>query len=233
MKSLEHAKKDLLGPTRGFHFAAPRQQYDVSKFAGGIKYKTKTYCDAGLFQNIENHGRSLFGVVVTSEDGHIICVQAKFISPVVITTHHSETVALHAGALKAEEIRMLSEDLRIHDGSPESLFTDNSSVVDVVNSGVVRPASRLVWARHWSLLDKLMRGLIEVSKVRGDANPADFFTKVLGRPQFLEKRNLILQFERPNASVQAARLEDEGSKVRPKAGEYLVPATEGSDSEDD
>ena len=78
-----------------------------------------------------------------------------------------------------------------------------------------------------------MRGLIEVSKVRGDANPADFFTKVLGRPQFLEKRNLIFQFERPNASVQAARLEDEGSKVRPKAGEYLVPATEGSDSEDD
>jgi len=47
MKSLEYAKKDLLGPTRGFHFAAPRQQYDVSKFAGGIKYKTKTYCDAG------------------------------------------------------------------------------------------------------------------------------------------------------------------------------------------
>jgi len=203
--SLKYAKPQLLGCTRGLHFAAPTEPYDPTKFAGGLKYKYETFCDAGLFRHIESSGRSLYGVVVRSSNGHNISFHCKAISSVVITTHHAETVALHSGANVAEEFRILCEDLRIHDGSPDILLQDNTSVETVITSGVVKPASRLVWARHWALLDRMKRGLIDVRHVSGEDNLADFFTKVLGAPRFRMLRDKILTFSRKNISLDALR----------------------------
>ena len=202
VKSLEYAKSLLLGQTRGLHFAAPTEPYDTSKYAGGIKYKYETFCDAGLFVDLESSGRSLYGVSVRSSSGHNFSFHCKAISSVVITTHHAETVALHAGANVAEEFRMLCEDLRIHDGSPDILYQDNTSVETVITSGVVKPASRLVWARHWALLDRMKRGLIDVRHVAGEDNLADFFTKVLGVQRFHGLRDKILQFRRKNVTLE-------------------------------
>jgi hypothetical protein len=97
---------------------------------------------------------------------------------------------------------MLCEDLRIHDGSPDILYQDNTSVETVITSGVVKPASRLVWARHWALLDRMKRGLIDVRHVAGEDNLADFFTKVLGVQRFHGLRDKILQFRRKNVTLE-------------------------------
>ena len=199
LKSLEYAKSLLLGQTRGLHFAAPTEPYDTSKYAGGIKYKYETFCDAGLFVDLESSGRSLYGVIVRSSSGHNFSFHCKAISSVVITTHHAETVALHAGANVAEEFRMLCEDLRIHDGAPDILYQDNTSVETVITSGVSnRPAG---W-RHWAVLDRMKRGLIDVRHVAGEDNLADFFTKVLGVPRFRGLRDKILQFRRKNVTLE-------------------------------
>ena len=89
---------------------------------------------------------------------------------------------------------MLCEDLRIHDGSPDILYQDNTSVETVITSGLVKPASRLVWARHWALLDRMKRGLIDVRHVAGEDNLADFFTKVPGVPRFHDLRHRFCSF---------------------------------------
>jgi hypothetical protein len=69
----------------------------------------------------------------------------------------------------------------------------------------VKPASRLVWARHWALLDRMKRGLIDVRHVSGEDNLADFFTKVLGAPRFRMLREKILTFSRKNISLEELR----------------------------
>ena len=100
------------------------------------------------------------------------------------STESEYTIALKV-ACEIMWMRYLLEEIGYDMTRPSPLLVDNQSALQVAKHPEHQSTMKHVHrAYHW-IRDHVDRGLISVSHVPGDQNPADIFTKLLGRLKFL------------------------------------------------
>ena len=88
-------------------------------------------------------------------------------------------------------MRYLFEEIGYDMSRASPLLVDNQSALQVAKHPEHQSTMKHVHrAYHW-IRDHVERGLISVSHVPGDLNPADIFTKPLGRVKFQRFRNML------------------------------------------
>ena len=71
------------------------------------------------------------------------------------------------------------KDLGFAQAKPTPIYVDNKAVTFTANSEVVTSAHRHIDVRYFRCRDHIRSKEISVNWVRGSANPADLFTKIL------------------------------------------------------
>ena len=85
----------------------------------------------------------------------------------------------------------LFEELGYDVSRPSPLLVDNKSALQVAKHPEHQSAMKHVHrAYHW-VRDQVERGRITVAHIPGDENPADIFTKPLGRLKFTKFRAML------------------------------------------
>ncbi len=77
------------------------------------------------------------------------------------------------------------------EGSPSPPLLDNKSALQVTRHPEHQSAMKHAHRAYQWIRDHLDRGLIAVSHVPGDLNPADIFTKLLGKVKFTRFREML------------------------------------------
>ena len=88
-------------------------------------------------------------------------------------------------------MRYLFEEISYNMTHPSPLLVDNQSALQVTKHPEHQSMMKHVHqAYHW-ICDHVNHGLISVSHVPGNLNPADIFTKPLGRLKFLHFHSML------------------------------------------
>ena len=94
-------------------------------------------------------------------------------------------------------VRNLFTELGI-DLAPIPLYGDNQGSIFIVSNPVQEKRSKHIDLRYHYIRDVVQSGKVELFFVEGTLNPADMFTKNLGRVKFLKFREQLgLEFYSP------------------------------------
>ena len=142
-------------------------------------------------------GRSTIGNVEWFE-GALIGWHSNRSKRVALSTGESETMGMiKAGKTNIYLKNMLTDipkaALKGYLG-PTEILEDNKSSVDLANGGK-QTNSRHYTMEFYALKEYINKKEIFVTKVGGDDNPADFFTKTLPGPAFHKYKTLLMQNE--------------------------------------
>ena len=148
-----------------------------------------TYSGADLSGNPDNS---------QSTGGFMICVGGGAVQwgsrlqpHVLLSSTESEYTIASKVTCEVMWMRHLFEEIGYDMSRPSLLLLDNKSVIQVAKHPEHQSMMKHVhWAYHW-IRDHVDRKLISVSHVPGDLNPADVFTKPLGRLKFLRFRSML------------------------------------------
>ena len=148
-----------------------------------------TYSDADLSGNPDN---------CRSTGGFAICIGGGAVQwgsrlqpHVSLSSTESEYTIASKVACEIMWMRYLFEEIGYDMSHLSPLLLDNKSAIQVAKHPEHQSTMKHVHrAYHW-ICDHVNRGLITVSHVPGDENPADIFTKPLGRLKFLCFRDML------------------------------------------
>ena len=148
-----------------------------------------TYSDADLGGNPDN---------CRSTGGFAICIGGAAVQwgsrlqpHVSLSSTESEYTIASKVACEIMWMRYLFEEIGYDMTRPSPLLVDNQSALQVAKHPEHQSTMKHVHqAYHW-IRDHVDRGLISVSHVPGNLNPADIFTKPLGRLKFLHFRSML------------------------------------------
>ena len=163
-----------------------------------------TYKDLGLRWTVGGD-TTLFGStdsdwsVVKSTTGYVfwLCQAAiayisKKQAAIAISSTEAEIMAASLGALEALFLRGILDEMRCAQHGPTVIGIDNQGAVALARNYVSNSKTKHIERRHLKI-----RELVEEMKVRPEfvptnENPADLFTKPLGRPKFEKFRRMIM-----------------------------------------
>lgn len=148
-----------------------------------------TYADADLSGNPDN---------LRSTGGFAVCVGgaatqwgSRLQPHVSLSSTESEYTTLSKVGCEVMWMRYLFEDLGYDTSRPSPVLVDNVSAIQVAKHPEHQSTMKHVHrAYHW-IRDHIERGLISISHVPGVDNPADIFTKPLGRVKFYKFREML------------------------------------------
>ena len=88
-------------------------------------------------------------------------------------------------------MRYLLEEFGYDMSRPSPIYVDNASAIQVAKHPEHQSTMKHVHrAYHW-IRDDVEQGNLHVAHVPGVDNPADIFTKPLGRPKFIKFRDML------------------------------------------
>ena len=151
--------------------------------------KFVTYSDADLSGNPDN-SRSTGGFAICT--GGAATQWGSRLQPhVSLSSTESEyTIASKVGC-EIMWMRYFFEEIGYDMSRPSPMLLDNRSALQVAKHPEHQSTMKHVHrAYHW-IRDHIDRGLISVSHVPGDLNPADIFTKPLGKFKFTRFRDML------------------------------------------
>ena len=119
----------------------------------------------------------------------------------------AELVALADLAIELIYIRELAAYIGYHHDGPVTVSTDNKGAYDLCHRFTSAANSRHVDRKLFKMRELRGAGVVNVKHVGTDFNPADIFTKVLGRQVFERHRRTILNVAASDIieSMRAAR----------------------------
>ena len=82
----------------------------------------------------------------------------------------------------------------IHDAV--DVFTDSKAAYDLCHRFTTAKHSRHVDRKMFKMRELRGAGVVKVNHMPGEANPADLFTKILGRQVFEKHRKVVLNLRR-------------------------------------
>jgi hypothetical protein len=148
-----------------------------------------TYSDADLGGNPDN-SQSTGGFAICIGDGAVQWGSRLHPHVSLSSTESEYTTASKVGC-EVVWMRYLLEELGYDMTRPSSLLVDNKSAIQVAKHPEHQSTMKHVHrAYHW-IRSQVEQNLISVSHVPGNDNPADIFTKALGRVKFNKFRGML------------------------------------------
>ena len=75
-----------------------------------------------------------------------------------------------------------------------AIYCDNSAAITLAENNIAtRPKTKHILRRFNSIREQQDAGRVKAVKINGTDNPADFFTKVLGKRLFIKGRERFLR----------------------------------------
>ena len=93
------------------------------------------------------------------------------------------------------------------------VFTDSKAAYDLCHRFTTAQNSRHVDRKLFKMRELRGAGVVKVNHMPGEANPADLFTKILGRQVFEKHRKVILN-QPAGSGLDAARAFGRGAGMR-------------------
>ena len=148
-----------------------------------------TFSDADLSRNPDN-SRSTGGFVICIGGG--TTQWGSHLQPhVSLSSCESEYTTASKVGCEIVWTRYLFEQLGYNTTCPSPLFVDNKSAIQVLKHPEHQSTMKHVHrAYHW-IREQVEQQMIAVHHVPGDENPADIFTKPLGRVKFTKFRDML------------------------------------------
>ena len=147
------------------------------------------YCDSDWAGDLRS-GRSHYGYVFYV-GGNVVSWKSKKSHTPATSSTTAELEALYNATLEGIWISEIMHSLGLIENPKFKIFVDNKAVVDVVNSKRVLERLKHEVVKVEFVREKIQSGVCVVELVGTANNPADIFTKSLGRVLFQKHRKDI------------------------------------------
>jgi len=104
---------------------------------------------------------------------------------------YAEYIALSEASQEAIFLRMLLEGINFPDMKPSRLYCDNDTAIRLAEDQVWHSKCKHIRVKFHYVRDQVLAREIKVNHVHSKDNPADIFTKALGRPDFLHHQTSL------------------------------------------
>ena len=123
------------------------------------------------------------------DDGHFkyalrIYWKSKKQNIVTKSSTEAEYVALSICVSEIKLIKELLKDFEIEIKNPIHVYEDNSGAISIIKFGNLTKNSKYIETHYHFVNESYLNAEIDVIKIDSDKNPADIFTKSLGRIKF-------------------------------------------------
>ena len=169
--------------------------------------KLKAYCDANWATT-----RSTTGFFIMLAGAAIACVSRRQ-HCITMSSCEAELVALADCAI--ELLHVISVVNFLGHATPDAVdvFTDSKAAFDLCHRFTTAQHSRHVDRKLFKMRELRGAGVVKVNHMPGEANPADLFTKVLGRQVFEKHRKVVLNLP-AGSGLDATRAFGRGAGMR-------------------
>jgi len=152
---------------------------DFPREPTGNEDKLQCFVDAA-YANDPRKRKSTTGFAFTY-CGSAIVYRSKTQSIIALSSTEAELIAAVEAAKVARFLRSMLKELGFHQKKPTVIYEDNQSTIHVVNSRAPTARTRHIDIRYFAIQDWKEQGDIVLKHIPGKINPADDFTKPLGR----------------------------------------------------
>eukprot|EP00043_Microstomoeca_roanoka_P019083 m.209879 g.209879 ORF g.209879 m.209879 type:complete len:1254 (-) comp16937_c0_seq51:130-3891(-) len=148
----------------------------------------KAYADASY--NADKDGRSRTGYVITVNNLPVSW-SSKRQPLVALSSAEAEYVAVATVAKETIWVRNLLSDLGYKQETPTTIFTDSKPAMEIASKEQTTKRTKHINVRYHFVRQQIQQGTIEVKYLRTTEQPADAFTKPLGKTRW---RQLLHKF---------------------------------------
>ena len=166
--------------------------------------KLKVFCDSNW-----SITRSTTGFVIMLAGAQICCVSRRQ-HCITMSSCEAELVALADAAIELLHILQVVEFLGLKINGPVEVCTDSKAAYDLCHRYTSAQHSRHVDRKLFKMRELRGAGVVAVRHIPGDTNPADLFTKILGRQPFEKHRKTILNLPGDTGAEYAQRVARRG-----------------------
>ena len=150
------------------------------------------YGDAS-FDTDPDTSRSRAGLVITF-CGCVVMRKAKYQPFVALSVAEAEYAAMNSVCVEVVWLRRVLADIGFAQRSATPMYCDNTAAITLAkNSIATRTRTKHILRRLHYIREQVLAGKVKLLKILGTENPADFFTKVLSKPQFLKWREYFIR----------------------------------------
>ena len=96
----------------------------------------------------------------------------------------AEYVALSTCVSEIKLIKVLLKEFGIEVKNPVRIYEDNAGAISISKFGNLTKNSKYIETHYHFVNENYLKGIINVIKIDSEENPADIFTKSLGRIKF-------------------------------------------------
>lgn len=134
--------------------------------------------------------KSTTGYVIRMH-GNSVYWKSKKQDIVTKSSTEAEYVALSECVSEVKLIRELLKDFGIMIKNPISIYEDNAGAISISKFGNLTKNSKYIETHYHFVNENYLKGFIDVIKIDSEENPADIFTKSLGRTKFKKFREKL------------------------------------------
>lgn len=116
--------------------------------------------------------------------GNTIFWKSKKQNIVTKSSTEAEYVALSVCVSEVNLIRELLKDFGIEIKNPVRIYEDNAGAISISKYGNLTKNSKYIETHYHFVNENYLKGKIDITKIDSEENPADIFTKSLGRIKF-------------------------------------------------
>ncbi len=149
---------------------------------------------AGGWSNPLSDARSTSGYVITIA-GSVVVAKAKRQTCTALSSCEAEYVSLALAAQEIVHCRQILAEMDEEQLAPTLLECDNVAAGELAKSETHQQRSKHIAIRYHFIRECVKRGEVDVQWCSGQANPADMFTKPLGRTLFKRHLSTLLGCE--------------------------------------
>ena len=192
------------------HCARPGEQHWIAakrvlRYLHGTRTRGLTFCDAkgmtltaaadsdwaGAWSDAVPDARSTSGFVI-SIAGSVLVAKAKRQNCTALSSCEAEYVSLALAAQEVVHCRQILEDIKEAQPGPTPLLCDNEAAGELAKSETHQQRSKHIAIRYHFIRECVRRNEVRVQWCSGHDNPADMFTKPLGRILFQKHASHLL-----------------------------------------
>ena len=183
-------------PTKALMSAALR----VLRYLDTYKDLGIRYCKGG---STKLHGTlDSDWAVIKSTSGYVFfmaCAAVAYLSKqqksIAMSSTEAELMAASLAALEIVFLRGFFAELELPQEGPTELGVDNQGAVAISKNYISNSKTKHIERRHLKIRELVEQMAVRAEFVPTDDNPADIFTKPLGRRKFEKFRKMILNHE--------------------------------------
>ena len=117
-------------------------------------------------------------------NGNSIYWKSKKQNSVTKSSTEAEYVALSICVSEVKLIKNLLKEFEIEINHQICIYEDNAGAISISKFGNLTKNSKYIETHYHFVDENFLEGTIDVIKINSDENPADIFTKSLGRIKF-------------------------------------------------